>query len=108
MGMTYEEYWRGDPYLTVIYRKAWELRKEQRNHELWWQGFYIYEAVGSVMSSIFHAKGKKPDPYPSEPHRITPLTEKEKAEKKASVHNQLATYFLAKQEAFNEKHGEQH
>lgn len=110
MGMTSDEYWKGDPYLTVVYRKAWELKKEQRNHEMWWQGFYNYEAVASVMSALFHKSGRKPEEYPREPHRLTPLSEIEKAEKKEEIHNQLTSYFQAKIKAFeryNVGHAEQ-
>lgn len=105
MGMTYEQYWYGDPYLTVVFRKAWELRKEQINHEAWWQGFYIYEAFSVVAHNLLLKKGKRPEEYPREPHRLTPLTEEERREKKKAVHDQLTNYFQAKKKAFEENNG---
>ena len=105
MGMTSEEYWKGDPYLTVVYRKAWDLRKEQRNHEMWLQGLYVYDAVGSIMSSLFKGKGQQAAKYPDKPYRLTPLTEEEKAQKKIEIHNQLTRYFQAKKEAFERNNG---
>ncbi len=76
IGMTYEQFWEGDPTLVIYYRKAEELRNKQRNQELWLQGLYIYDALCDV-APILHAfakKGTKPNPYPSEPY---PLTAKE-------------------------------
>ncbi len=105
MGMTSEEYWKGPPYLTVVYRKAWDLKKEQRNHEMWWQGFYTHEAVAAVISPVLKKRGEKPFEYPKEPHRLTPLTEEEKKEKKKDIHQQLTSYFQAKKEAFENANG---
>lgn len=87
--------------MAVVYREAWELKKEQRNYETWWQGFYIYEALESALSELFSKKGKKPYQYPKEPHRITPLTEEEKQEKIEETRRQLFDYFRQKQAAFN-------
>jgi len=70
MGMTEEQYWRGDPYLAVSYRKAHELKTSAKNYDAWWQGFYIQEAVGAVLSP----KGKFK--YPKEPHELTVREEK--------------------------------
>lgn len=73
IGMTYEQYWDGDPVLPKYYRKAEEMRNERRNQELWLQGMYVYEAICDV-SPILHAfakKGAKPHPYPSKPYAIS-------------------------------------
>ena len=77
IGMTYEQFWKGDPTLVIYYRKADEIRNEKRNQELWLQGLYIYEAICDV-SPILHAfakKGAKPHPYTNTPY---PLTTKER------------------------------
>lgn len=81
IGMSAEDYWNGDSTLARAYRKAYELKKKERNQELWLQGLYIYEALLNV-SPVFHdfAKHPKPLPYPKEPY---PLTQKEEEERKA-------------------------
>ena len=80
MGMTYDEYWNGDPEMTKFFRKAYELKRKQKNYELWMQGKYIYEALGCI-SPLFHdwVKDPKPIPYLSEPF---PLSKKEADEQK--------------------------
>lgn len=77
IGMTYEQYWEGDPMLVKYYRKAEEMRNERRNQELWLQGMYIYEALIDV-SPVLHAfarRGAKANPYSDRPY---PITEKQR------------------------------
>jgi hypothetical protein len=73
IGMTYDQYWNDDCALTKYYRKADEIKRSQKNQELWLQGMYIYEALCDV-SPILHAfakSGTKPRPYPERPYAIT-------------------------------------
>ena len=73
IGMTYEQFWEGDPMLCKYYREAEEIRNEKKNQELWLQGMYIYEALCDA-SPILHAfakKGTKPQPFSDKPYPIT-------------------------------------
>ena len=76
IGMTYEQYWEGDPMLTKYYREAEEIRQEQKNQELWLQGMYIYEALCDVSPILqaFAKRGTKPHEYPHKPY---PISEKQ-------------------------------
>lgn len=73
--MTCEEYWHDDPYLTVFYREADELRREIKNQDLWLQGLYNYKAFTAVMESFSYGmsgkKGAKPKGYFDYPIAIT-------------------------------------
>lgn len=73
MGMTLDEYFNQDCSLVKYYREAQQIKKEQRNQELWLQGLYIYEALGDMSPILraFSKKGTKPLPYPSEPYPVT-------------------------------------
>ena len=85
IGMTYDQYWNDNPLLVKSYRKAAELRKEQRNEELWLQGMYIYEALCDV-SPVLNAnakKGTKPHPYSEKPYAITESQRKYEEEEHA-------------------------
>lgn len=89
IGMNADEYWNQDCTLTKYYYKAFKLRQDRKNEELWLQGMYIYEALCDV-SPIQHAfakKGTKPYPYPKKPY---PRTEKEV--KKRKEEEQKARY----------------
>lgn len=84
IGMTYEQFWEGQPSLTVHYRKANELKRERQNLEAWLQGYYVYEAIGAFVEILpaFPKKGAKPHPYLEEPLPIGEKASKERAERK--------------------------
>ena len=88
IGMTYEQFWDGDPMLVKYYREAEEIRNEKKNQELWLQGMYIYEALADI-SPVLHAfakKGTKPQPYTETPYAITKKQrERIKAEKEKQM-----------------------
>lgn len=69
-GMSFDEFWHGEAYLTKFYREAYKLKVKQKDEELWMQGMYIYEALCKV-SPILHAfskNGTKPLPYSEKPY----------------------------------------
>lgn len=91
-GMSYDEFWYGEPYRTKFYREAYKLKIRQKDEELWRQGVYIYEALCKV-SPILHAfskKGTKPLPYSEKPYsydsdEYKTEQEKEQEEKNAQL-----------------------
>lgn len=68
IGMTYEQYWNGDPMLVKYFRQADEMKYERKNQELWLQGMYVYYALGAVMPV---AKGHEQPKYPDKPFSLT-------------------------------------
>ena len=84
IGMTYEQFWDGDPHLAKYYRQADEMRVERKNQELWLQGLYVYEALCDV-APILQAmakKGTKARPYPEQPYSITEKQRRRELEEK--------------------------
>lgn len=45
IGMTWDEFWHGDPRMAEAYREADRLRTRKRDQELWLQGRYVYDAM---------------------------------------------------------------
>lgn len=76
-GMTYDQYWFGDPWMAKAYREAFMLRQKKRNEEMWLQGAYIMNAVSTAIHNNF--SNRKSD-YLKEPLDIYPKTEAEKRE----------------------------
>ena len=70
IGMSSAEYWDGDPSLTRYYRKAYKLKQEEKNYNMWLQGMYIYNAFNVVMYNAFKNKNKKSQDYPSKPYEF--------------------------------------
>lgn len=85
MGMTYEEYWLMDPYLTRAYRKADEIRQQRTNEQAWLQGAYIYDVMTRLFS-IYNpfAKHPKAMPYMEKPYEL-------KAKEEAQVEDLTST-----------------
>lgn len=84
IGMTADEFWNQDCLLTEYYRKAFEMKKNRKNEELWLQGLYVYNALCAV-SPLLHAfakDGTTASPYLDRP---IPLTKKEAEERELAA-----------------------
>ena len=89
-GMSFDEYWYGDPYLVKFYREAYKLKMRYDDVFMWKQGMYIYEALCDV-SPILHAfskKGAKPLQYRTRPMSEESNENKTEKEKEIEVKNE--------------------
>lgn len=81
-GMSYDDFWHGDPELVIYARQYYLLKQQTDNYNMWLNGVYTYKALTSTLESAFYAlnkrKGKKPDGYYKEPLDILPKTEEQK------------------------------
>lgn len=96
VGMTYEQFWEGDPILAKYYRQADEITIERKNQELWLQGMYIYEALCDVapLLQAFGKKGTKATPYCEKPYAITEKQIRKEAEEKERLNMLKAQRFM--------------
>lgn len=76
IGMTYDEFWYGEPERARYYRDSHILKCKSRNQELWLQGMYFIHSIGVALDPKGKAK------YPEKPFDIFPKTE---AERKAEA-----------------------
>jgi hypothetical protein len=77
IGMTYDQYWRDDVTMPIMFRKAYRIKQEEIKWQIWEEGVYTYEALCKV-SPVLHAfakNGTKPLPFSSEPYGIKELRE---------------------------------
>ena len=79
LGMTYEQYWYGDPLMARAFYKADKLRQERMNDEAWLNGAYILRALQATVGNLCLKQGSKPHEYPRKPIDISEETEEEKA-----------------------------
>ena len=77
IGMTYDQFWRDDVWLTKVYRDAGELRERRAHAGAWRNGFYMASALSSTVGNMFRKKGSSPIKYMDRP---IPLTQKEQDE----------------------------
>lgn len=102
MGMTPDEYWHGSPELTIAYRDAYKLARQERNWDMWLQGWYIYRAISAALSQMNGGK----DRYLEEPIEIFPHEEtaEEKEERLEKEAQELKRKLNAFAESFNARH----
>ena len=74
-GMSYDEYWFGDPWIVRAYAQYHLLKRRQRNEELWLEGIYMAHAFQTVLGNAF---GKRNLKYLEKPLDIFEKTEAEK------------------------------
>ena len=98
IGMSYAEYWEGDPKLTRYYRKAYQIKQDEINNNAWLQGMYIYDAVSTALHNALREFGKNKPPakdYAKQPYefRNKVKTEAEKA-KEVEIEQEKAAAWM--------------
>ena len=102
-GMTYEQYWFGDPWMVRAYAQHHLLKRKQMNEELWLQGIYMSRAIGVVLHNAFDKHKEK---YFDKPLDIFEKTDAEIEEEKRSKRLKLIEYLQRwKAEADQKKTG---
>ena len=75
IGMTYEQYWYGDPLMVRAFYKADKIRQEREDYSAWTQGMYVLSALNASVGNMFR-KGGQPVKYPTEPFSVTEKKER--------------------------------
>ena len=73
IGMSYAEYWEGEPKLAQYFRKAYHIKQEEINNNAWLQGMYIYDAVSTALHNALRGMGKSKPPakdYAKQPYEF--------------------------------------
>ncbi len=95
LGMTYEEYWYGNPLLVRSYLQAEEYRRRKENYNLWLGGIYMQQAIASTIGNAFIEKGSPKNKYPDKPFPIDEETlEQDRVEQEAMELEATRAYML--------------
>lgn len=90
--MSPAEYWDGDNDLPKYYRKAYMMKQEQKNHDAWLHGLYVYDAVISAMTHLNPNKSSHKN-YTAKPYSFTREDiEREKEQKVAEAEAQAEVW----------------
>lgn len=76
IGMTYEQYWYGDPLMVRAFYKANKLRREREDEIAWTNGLYVLNALNAAVGNMFRKSGQEPAEYPKEPFTVSKRKEK--------------------------------
>ena len=85
-GMTYEQFWFGDPWMAYAYKEAHNLKRRQKNEEMWVNGMYTLSALNTALHNAFD---KHKINYLKEPFDIFPKSDAEKEEEKRTQRQKL-------------------
>jgi len=110
-GMTYEQFWDGDPHAVKAFRQAYELKRDMENEHMWLQGMYIYDAIQRLIPAMRVMSSDNPEPYPDKPYEIRPKTKAEKKSAERKAMDDMQAYLegiMAKQNAEEKRKGEKH
>lgn len=109
MGMSYELFWEGPPSLAKAYRDAYRIRMEEQNAMAWIQGFYVYDAVASIIANVLRQRGGTRHSYIEKPVDLFPLSEEEKARREQEENEKIYKQFeeLARAQRAKKRSGKQ-
>ena len=100
-GMSYEDYWYGDPWQMKAYKDAYDLRNRQQNTMMWLNGIYYTHAVSVSLANAFRKKGSPPVKYLEKPLDVFPKTELEEAAEQEKKQKELILKLSAWKKAFD-------
>ena len=89
-GMSWEQFWFGDPHMATFFREAYLLKQRAKNEDMWLQGLYIYRAVSAVVAS---ALGNRNVKYIDAPLDYLPKTKAEKKQEEFEERNKVINFF---------------
>ena len=99
VGMTYEQYWYGEPEMFAAYADFYKRKSKsefvERDTLAWMISSYVDAAVGHVMSAAFGERGKPKSHYPDQPVYVTEIDENAKAKKREREARKFESNFLA-------------
>ena len=88
-GMTYEQFWYGDPWMCRAYAQAYLLKRKVENENAWILGAYMANAFGTVLANAFSKKKAK---YLEKPLELFPKTEAEEQAELREERQKLITW----------------
>lgn len=88
-GMTYGQYWFGNPMMVRAYAQKYLLQRKIDNEMAWIYGAYVYNAVGATLATAFGHTRKE---YVRKPIDFFPKTESELEEEKRHKRRKLIEF----------------
>ena len=88
-GMSWEQFWFGDPNMAKVFREAYLLKQRAKNEDMWMQGLYIYRAVSAVVASALGDRNAK---YIDAPLDYLPKTQAEKKQEQYKETKKVIDY----------------
>ena len=107
MGMSWENYWDGDPLAVKHYREADRLRQERMNEQAWLTGMYVYSAIADLTPAINPFSKARPREYMKQPISLRPPAVKTQKQENTALANgraKMQEFMLKFNSSFAAKH----
>lgn len=88
-GMTYDEFWHGEPIMAKYYAERYKLMRKQKNEEMWVNGMYTLNALQVALNNAFDKHKIK---YVEKPFDIFPKTQVEIENEKQAEREKLVRW----------------
>lgn len=88
-GMTYEQFWYGEPIMAKYFFEKHKLFRKQRNEEMWVNGIYTLNALQVALNNAFD---KHKIEYVKKPLEIFPKTQAEIEAEKETEREKLVKW----------------
>lgn len=86
MGLSYYDYWYGEPEMFYVYAKAYksalERSAQEQDVQAWLTGQYVLQAVAVNFNAAFGKKGSPKVTYPEIPYHLAEHNEQAKIKKR--------------------------
>ena len=111
IGVSYREFWFGDPQICKYALKAEKIRRERKNRDAWWQSLYMFKAMIDA-SPAFHdfGNGKNvelkfstEEPFPLTQEDADRQEHDRELKKQQEIVNQAMNYMAAHNASFRAK-----
>lgn len=99
MGVSFDEFWYGDPCRLKFYERRYFTGLEQENHRLWLQGYYDYMAFASVLAQMTQQRVS----YPAKPIDLDAPTKSPKDLQQEAI-KRMQTQLEAQRDAWIKSH----
>lgn len=104
LGMTYDQYWYGDPLMVRAFYKADKIKQERKDSEAWLQGLYFLKALDATVGNMFRKEGTQPAEYPERPYSAE-KTDSEPSEQDEENDLLLAELYMMQMERVGQNWG---
>ena len=68
LGMSYADYWYGDPMMLPMYIKYNRLCRIRADEQAWLTGAYVYRALNCALAALFAKSNADLPEYPERPY----------------------------------------
>lgn len=105
LGMTYDQYWYGEPEMVKFFSQAQVIKNEQLNQEMFIMGHYVFQAISVALSNLnLSGKPRTPNKYLQKPFELTNPSKEAKEKRAEEARQRIIAGLTAWKNAWDNSH----